>query len=110
MLKLFPVVVAMLLTVGCSRSVCEEMADAERTTFEKSKACFDTPPEVTDVQQCEERLKKCNDKDEELFGNFADCVRKLPVCTEAEAASWEAAHLECIEAVFGNLSRECVQQ
>jgi uncharacterized protein YceK len=100
--------VVVTLSSGCG-STCTRVAAAEEAIYTKGKACgtLDGSWTKSKTESCEAKLPKCSADNVKRYESYADCLQKIPACTENQAISYNAARLECL-GQFNGLDSSCV--
>ena len=105
-------VVVSLSMMGCSGSLCDQVADAGKDLNNKISGCPDLSdakidqPTDAELKQCEDNLDKCSDADKKAINTFLDCVGKLDKCTPATEQAFSTSFLACA-LPLSNVSDQC---
>jgi hypothetical protein len=108
--------VVSLAVTGCGGSLCDDLADSDKSFYDKTKACSSvndgTPykePTEADFDQCESSIKSCTDADKDNIGKFNDCVNGLPTCTASTEESFTNAFAGCALTHLSSITDACLK-
>jgi hypothetical protein len=96
------------LVVTACGTPCSRIANAEAAANDKGKACnsSNTSWDTAHVSRCEAGLSQCSADDQKSLDTYADCLQKLPVCSQGQGLSWNLQRLSCTQSLV-NVSGTC---
>ncbi len=102
-------VAAGLALMGCGKSTCSDLTDADNKYEEKYRPCLASGETQTkfNQNQCEAGVDKCTDAEKTALADYADCVRKLPDCTPNTKDAFGTSAVACITVAQGKIGQTC---